>query len=517
MQSIFAAMLLTIVALTLATDATARNHDPAKREWREQGIKDLHKQLKQHQNLRRAKNVILFVGDGMGVSTVTASRIYDGQQKGMLGEENRLYFEKLPYLSLMKVYNTNQQTPDSAGTMTAMMTGVKTKAGVIGYDDDALRGDCESALGNELTSFLMKAEESGKATGIVSTARLTHATPAATYARTPERGWEDDDDVPEEAKALGCKDIAQQLVHLPYGDGLEVALGGGRRHFIPKDQDDPEDTGRTGNRTDGRDLTIEWVDKYPNAAWVWNEQQFNAISAQTTDHLLGTFERSHMEYEHDRENDTGGEPSIAQMTRKAIEILKKDRDGFFLMVESGRIDHAHHATNAKRALEDTLAFADAVRIADKITKDRDTLIMVTADHSHVFTIAGYPTRGNPILGKVIGNDSSGLPEAEPELAADDYPYTTLAYNNGRGGRLLDLGGDTIYGEPVWTGGRQDFSFTNTEDEGFFQEALVPLGSETHSGEDIALYAEGPWSHLFRRTHEQSFVYYVMEYAARLKR
>ena len=88
-----------------------------------------------------AKNVILFVGDGMGISTVTAARILEGQMHGKMGEEHQLSFDKFPFSGLAKTYNTNQQTPDSAGTMTALMTGVKTKAGVIGVTEASLRGE----------------------------------------------------------------------------------------------------------------------------------------------------------------------------------------------------------------------------------------------------------------------------------------------------------------------------------------------------------------------------------------
>jgi alkaline phosphatase len=202
------------------------------------------------------------------------------------------------------------------------------------------------------------------------------------------------------------------------------------------------------------------------------------------------------------------------MTDKAIDILDNDRDGFFLMVESGRIDHGHHAGNAFRALEDTRAFADAVRTAYENTDPRETLIIVTADHGHVFTIAGYPTRGNPILGKVVGNDSSGLPNTEPTLAKDGLPYTTVAYANGRGFADLEVGGDTHYGVDIATG-RHDLSGVDTEGQGFHQEALVPMSSETHSAEDVAVYASGPWGFLFQRTQEQNYLYHVMRHAAKI--
>ena len=468
-------------------------------------------------NKHRAKNVILFVGDGMGISTVTAARILAGQLRGESGEENRLSFETLPYVALSKTYNTNQQTPDSAGTMTAMMTGVKSKAGVISVNQNSYRGDCASSKGNELITFLEEAEISGMATGVVTTARLTHATPAATYAHTPERNWEDDHDLPQEAKDNGCKDIARQLIEFPYGDGLEVAMGGGRRNFWPRNLPDLEDSGKYGERDDQRNLTEEWINRYSNAAFVWNKEQFDAIDPQEVDHLLGLFDRSHMEYDSDRPRDVAGEPSLGDMTAKAIDILNKDKDGFFLMVEAGRIDHGHHAGNAYRALTDTIEFARAIKLAMDKTDREDTLIIVTADHSHVFTIAGYPTRGNPILGKVIGNDSRGNANTSFALAADNMPYTTLGYNNGRGFAMLETGGDTHYGEAIQPGRVADLSSIDTEDEGFHQEALVPLGAETHAAEDVAIYAGGPGAYLLHGVQEQNVIYHVMKSATQIKK
>ena len=435
-----------------------------------------------HANNRRAKNVILFVGDGMGISTMTASRILEGQLAGESGEENELSFEELPYLALSKTYSANQQVPDSAPTATAMVTGVKTNDGVIGLGPDTVNGDCASSKGQELESFFMLAESRGKATGAVSTARITHATPAAVYARTPDRDWEDDSLLTDEAKANGCTDVASQLVDWPYGDGLEVALGGGRQHFLPKEQADPEDQGHTGSRADGRDLTEEWASR-DGAAFVWNQEQFDAVNTDEIHHLLGLFERSHMEYEHDRPKDTAGEPSLAEMTTTAIDVLDNEKKGFALMVEGGRIDHAHHAGNAYRALTETIELSDAVRAALEVVDLRETLIVVTADHGHVFTIAGYPERGNPILG--LGG-----------VAADGLPYTTLGYANGPGSATA----------------RQGLTEEQAMDPDFLQPSLVPLGSETHSGEDVAILAAGPSAHLFHGIQEQSYIFQVVKHA-----
>lgn len=460
----------------------------------------------------KARNVIFFVGDGMGVSTVTAARILSGQLAGRSGEESVLSFERLPYLALSKTYSVNQQTSDSAPTMTAMVTGVKTNDGELSVNQNVARGDCAAVRGNELTTILELAERRGMSTGVVSTARLTHATPAANYAKSPERDWEDDTKIPPQCR--GFPDIARQLIEFDRGDGIEVALGGGRDRFLPATVADPEDEGARGRRADGRNLTAEWLKRFGDSgAYVWNKAQFDRIDPSKTKHLLGLFERSHMKFEHDRAGDKGGEPSLAQMTAMAIEILATNPRGYYLQVEGGRIDHAHHAGNAYRALTDTLALAEAVKVAMDKTDPNETLIIVTADHSHVFTIAGYPKRGNNILGKVI---EAGERDGHYAVAADGGPYTTLSYANGRG-VYRNVPGEAIYGPafPPRGGRHQQWdaaALGDAQDPDFHQEALVPTEAETHGGEDVAIYASGPQAHLLHGTMEQHVIFHIMKEA-----
>lgn len=435
----------------------------------------------------------------MGISTITAARILEGQKRGEPGEENSLSFEQFPHLALVKTYSVNQQTSDSAPTMTAMVTGVKTKDGILSVDENVVRADYSTVAGNELPTIVEQAERAGLSTGVVSTARITHATPAACYAHSPERDWEADTNLSAAALEAGFPDIARQLIEFPYGDGLEVALGGGREYFTPDTQADPEDTNVVGRRADGRDLTAEWAER-PHSAYVWNQAQFDAVDPQRTRHLLGLFDPSHMEWESDRAEDAAGEPSLTEMTVKAIEVLAQNPRGYFLMVEAGRIDHAHHAGNARRALEDTIEFSNAVRAALAKVDSRETLVLVTADHSHVFTIAGYPVRGNDILGKVITNDKRGEPEKSYALDDNGLPYTTLSYANGPGYR----GGE-----------RPDLREVDTSEVDYLQEALVPMAAETHAGEDVALFAKGPYSHLVFGVKEQTVSYDVMARALRL--
>ena len=329
----------------------------------------------------------------MGVSTLTAARILQGQQAGNPGEEGYLSFETFPHTAHVKTYNVDAQTPDSAGTMTAMMSGLKTDVGVIGVNENIERGDCSTVAGNEVSTALELAEIKGMATGIISTARITHATPAATYAKSADRNWEDVSDMPEAAVTAGCVDIADQLVNFESMlearisavdvDGIEVAFGGGRRHFLPKDasfNSTDAVSAVEGDRTDGRDLTAEWQANYSNGVYITDQSGFDGLNTETTERVFGLFNESHMQYEADRENDVAGEPSVSEMTEKAIKILDNNDEGFFLMVESGRIDHGHHAGSAYNALTDTIEFANAVQSAIDNTDPEDTLIIVTADH-----------------------------------------------------------------------------------------------------------------------------------------
>lgn len=460
-------------------------------------------------NTRRAKNVILFVGDGMDPTTVAAARIFDGQSRGGKGEENVLAFERLPHFAMSKTYNTNAQTPDSAGTMSAMVTGVKTKAGIISLSDAATFNNCASQQGAVVYTLGELAKMAGMATGVVTTTRLTHATPAAVYSHAASRNWEADADLTEEAKAGGCADIASQLIDFPYGGGVDLAFGGGRTNFLPADAADPEHQNQKGRRRDGRDLTAEWTAKSPRHAFVWNAQQFAAIDPVTDPRPLALFEPSHMNYEADRARDPAGEPSLAEMTAKAIEILSRNRNGFFLMVEAGRIDHAHHGGNAARALRDTQAYAEAVARAVAMTSDRDTLIVVTADHGHTLAFQGYPARGTPILGLATAVDGGeGEMRDGYSLAADGKPYTTLVYANGPG---------SVFHRPAPDGRRIAPRADEVEDLAYRQQALIPTSGETHGGQDVPIYASGPRAYLFDGTVEQNYIFHVIEDALDLAR
>lgn len=424
----------------------------------------------------------------MGVSTVSAARIFKGQLNRQPGEEEILSMEKFPYLAHSKTYNVDKQVPDSAGTGTAYLCGVKTNAKMLGVSAAAVVGDCKTTFGNEVDSVLHKARKAGKSVGIVTTTRVQHASPGAAYSHIVHRDWYADSDMPSDAIKNNCTDIAHQLIT---NTDINVILGGGRVYMTAKGTPDPEypsDGDQNGTRKDGRDLIQEWLQARKNAAYVWNKEAFDKVDVGSTDYLMGLFEPKDLKYEYNRNESL--DPSITEMTVKAIQILSKNPKGFFLFVEGGRIDHGHHDGRAKAALLEAVMMDKAVQKAGELTKESETLTVVTADHSHVFTFGGKPDRGNDIIGLSPGN------------AADKMPYTSILYGNGPGHAIASA--------------RPNITSDDINDFKYRQQAAVPLSSETHGGEDVAIYAKGPMAYLFHGTQEQNYISHVMAYAACLE-
>lgn len=446
-----------------------------------------------------AKNIILIVGDGNDVAATYATRLYMGQKAGGFGDEFVLPQETFPNVALVKTYLPNAQTPDSAPTATALNSGVKTDDGIIGLDEDANFEDCATVTGNELTSLAEIATAAGKSVGNITTTRITHATPAAVYARTVARDWEEK--VPE-----GCttqKDIASQLIDAMDKGIIDVAMGGGRRAFLPSNMQGEE--GDDGRREDGRNLIAEGMAL--GWAYAWNKESAAALPTDGSKPILGLFESSHMQYEADRTD----EPSLAEMTEIAIKSLSTNQNGFFLQIEAGRIDHALHAGNLARVLADGEALAAAVKMADDMTDDADTLIIVTADHAHGLAFNGYCGRGSPILGLCMEIDPlGGAAKATPNLGADGKPYTVAGFINGPGAIVTEQADGT------WTGTRPEVTAEEAAGLDYLQQATVPLESETHAGVDIQAYAKGPWAHLVGGVVEQNYLFNVMQYAMSAK-
>jgi len=427
-----------------------------------------------------AKNVIFFLGDGMGLTTMTAARIYKA------GEDGELTMDTLPETAFIKTYSNDAQVTDSAPSMAAYMTGVKMNNEVVSMSADTSAYDkntfasyvsgadstCPSTNGTAVPTMLEKAKTAGLATGVVTTTRITHATPATTYAHICHRDGENA--------------IAAQLVpngsgyNSALGAGVDVILGGGLAYFQPK-------TTTGSKRTDTRDLVAEF--KTAGYKFVANKTEFDAATASDKK-LVGLFTPSHMSYDLDRIANAANEPSLADMTSKAIDILKNNNRGMFLMVEGGRIDHALHETTARKALQDTVAFDDAIKTAiDKMNIIdpglKNTLIVVTADHDHTLVLNGYSaltgktTDTNP---GVLGLLRSYIDGITLSTDAGGNPFTIIGFGNGenRPATRTALTDATVFGAT------------------YHQEAAIPmaLGSETHGGGDVFLGAIGKGAEKF---------------------
>lgn len=428
----------------------------------------------------RAKNVILFIGDGMGVSTLTAARIYDGQQRGVDGASNLLSFESFPQLALVRTYSADSLVTDSAAGASALLTGQRTLNGALGVDGKIRLADCASAKGRSVPTLAESAKQSGRSVGVVSTAAITDATPAALYAHTPSRRWQSDADLPPEAVEAGCVDIARQMLDRPPGAQFNVMLGGGQANFVSDD---------SGKRMDGRDLPAEW--RKSGGAYVTTGSELAAVPAGTT-RLLGLFAPNNMMRESARRATSTDAPTLTEMTTKAISMLAGDKQGYFLMVEGALIDKAHHINLAGDALNEAVEFSKAIAAAAAMTDPKDTLIIVTADHSHGLTINGG-ARGASILGVLPGNDD------DPAQALDGRPVPILMYATGPG---APMNGDA----------RAVPTAANMADPDRLTYAAVPLGSAAHTGEDVAAYARGPGSEAVHGLMDQPGIYRVMRQA-----
>jgi alkaline phosphatase len=437
-----------------------------------------------------AKNIIFFLGDGMGPTTITAARIYK------YGEDGSLTMDTLERTARIKTFSADAQTTDSAPSMAAYMTGVKMNNEVIsmsaetvatnpGRDANGNLGvnNCAATNGTAAATILELAKAKGKAVGTITTTELTHATPATAWSHICNRNAQ--------------YHIAAQLVpggtgfNTALGDGVDVLMGGGRNHFTPYG------AGNTTGRADGRNLLTELAAKgYTVAA---NKTEMNAATGKKFIGLYST--RSHLEYELDRTatpplGEGAVQPSLAEMTVKAMDLLAQNTNGYFLMVEGGRIDHALHGTNAKRALTDTIAFDDAIKAALAKAKLTDptlanTLIVVTADHDHTLAFNGYGKRGNPIL-----DINRGYRDNQPSKDADGKTYTTLVFGNGPNRANL----------------RDNLDSATVLADNYLQETGVRLSSETHGGGDVKLFATGAGAKPFKGSLDNTKVFGLLKTA-----
>lgn len=435
-------------------------------------------------NTGAARNVILFIGDGMGVSTVTAGRILDGQRQGRDGASHDLAFDTMPYGGLVRTYSADGLVTDSANGASAITTGYRTINGALGVDGGARRGVCDPSR-NVATIAQRAKAEIGKAVGVVSTSSVTDASPAAFYAHVPDRNWQSDAELPAAARAAGCQDIAAQLVLAPDEIRPDLVLGGGWSFFRPAEAG--------GRRVDGQDLTALWASR-PGGAYVTDREGMTQAVAERRK-ILGLFAPVHIPHELDRPGAAPQIPTLEEMTRAAISRLAAEPAGYVLLVEGAHIDKAHHAGLINASLTELIEFAKAVAAAREMTDDADTLILVTADHSHGLVISGG-ARGDDVLGLIKG------PTGAPRLAEDGKPIPILSYATGPGG-------------PRDASGRPGLEAGDPTAPDHVRQAGVYFSSAAHAGEDVPAYAEGPGAYLVTGSMDQPYLFQVLRHALRL--
>jgi alkaline phosphatase len=336
----------------------------------------------------RARNVIVLIADGCSAEQYTFARWFKGAP---------LSFD--PYrVGAIQTYIADSVIADSAPAASAFATGVRTsdKFISVGPHPDTLSGvpvPPEDLRYRPVATVLEGARLLGKSTGIVATSRVTHATPAAFVAHVPARDREED--------------IMEQAVH----QLVDVVFGGGRRHLLPE--------ALKGRRADGENL-YEALRNWGYGI-VENRRELESVSSGR---VFGMFAPSHMDPEIDRPALHPDQPTLAEMTRKAIELLARDRDGFFLMVEGSQVDWACHANDPAYLLSDLLAYDQAVEVALEFAKkDGRTLVLAMSDHN----TGGFS----------IGNQASNgiYPQLKVEAFLD--PFRKMRASSVRMWELID--------------------------------------------------------------------------------
>lgn len=425
----------------------------------------------------KPKNVILFIGDGMGDSEVTLGRYYG---KGAAG---RLNMDKLPFRGSSIHYVLNygpgpsyppNYTGDSAPTAVAWSTGKRTTDGRLAQGPSSAANVPGSNKG--YTTYMEIAKEKGKATGNVSTAEITDATPAGPSAHISQRACQGPNDTrttcPTEAKtAGGLGSVAEQIIDTNY----DVVLGGGKSRF--------QQTLAAG----GTETVLDYALSKGYTQQVSDKNGLNNLTSLAGGKVLGLFNAGNMTTEFkplyartdkyltdnaatldpkvqggsattrcdETQRESTNEPSLAQLTKKAIQLLEKDPDGFTLQVEGASIDKQDHAANPCGQIGETLALDDAVGIAQEYQKDHpDTLIIVTADHSHTSQI-------------INANAKPATGAAYATLQTIDGAPIRIAYGTADTGTNATTSGSQAHTGatvPVWASGPQAANVQGTIDQ-----------------------------------------------------
>ncbi|MFN3671888.1 MAG: alkaline phosphatase [Bosea sp. (in: a-proteobacteria)] len=449
----------------------------------------------------KAKNIIFLIGDGLSIGHRTAARI---MSKGMIeGKANGLLaMDSVPPVAFIGTSSTHSIATDSANTMSAYMTGHKSRVNALGVYADRTPDTMDDPKVETIAEALRRTGR--KATGIVSNAEIEDATPAAVVAHTRRR------------------DNKAEIVGMLYDVKPEVVLGGGSAYFLPK-------TVAGSKRKDEKDYLALFKDA--GYALATDKTGLAAAAGSNQSKLLGLFHTGNMDTALDREFLKKGsvakfpnQPGLVEMTKAAIDKLSKNPDGFFLMVEAALIDKASHPLDWDRAIVDTIEFDKAIAVARSFAEaNPDTLIVVTGDHTHGVSIIGTVDDDKPgeeMREKVGTYDAAGFPNYE-DKDKDGYPDRVdvsrrlfIAANNGPDHYETfrpKLDGQFV---PAIKNGKGEYVANEAYKSvpgAVFVQGNIPrsIDSGVHSVDDVVLQAAGPGAEGFRGYMEQSDVYRVL--------
>ncbi|XP_075167764.1 membrane-bound alkaline phosphatase-like [Haematobia irritans] len=391
-----------------------------------------------------------------------------------------------------ETYCANAQVPDSACTSTAYLCGVKANIVTLGVSANVNFDNCTQSMdkANHVSSIMDWAQKAGKSTGFITTTTLTHASPAGGYAHVANRFWECDADIATWTEGINpseCMDIGQQLITQNTGKNFNVIMGGGMGKFLPNTVRDAH--GEMGERADGKNLLSQWQSMHPKGVLAVDRSGLLQVDVQKVDHIMGIFASGLMDY-HAVANKSK-QPSLEEMTEVALKLLSKNENGYVIFIEGGLIDFGNHLNIPGISTDETLEFEKAIQKARSMTNPNDTLIVVSSDHAHPLSIAGFPGRGNDILGlgETLG-DANGV-----KYATLNYAVGPEQYLDANGNRL-DLTG--MMGE---------------ENPLAYHPSYIHSQIGNHGGDDVGVYASGPYEHLFRGVLQQNTLPHLMAYAS----
>ncbi|MGC4392582.1 alkaline phosphatase [Agrobacterium sp. M50-1] len=446
----------------------------------------------------KAKNVIFLIADGLSVAHRTAARI---MSKGMTeGKANgRLNMDDVPPVAFIGTSATDAVATDSANTMSAYMTGHKTAVNAIGVYADRTPASLDDPKVETIAEALRR--QTKKSIGIISTAELQDATPAAVVAHTRKRG----------DKA----DINGMLFDVK----PDVLLGGGSAYFLPQ-------ATAGSKRKDDKDYIALF--KEAGYTLATSKAELATAAGTNTGKILGLFHTGNMDTALDREFLKKGttakfpdQPGLVEMTKVALGELSKNPDGFFLMVEAANVDKMSHPLDWDRAVVDTIEFDKAIGVAREFAaKNPDTLIVVTGDHTHGVSIIGTVDDDKPgaeMREKVGTYAEAGFPNYE-DKDGDGYPDKVdvsrrLFLNANNGPDHYETFRPKLDGPftPAVQNEKKEYVANEQYKDvpgAVFVPGIIPKSSDSgvHAVDDVVLQAEGPGAEGFRGYMEQSDVY-----------